>query len=74
MQEMQETQVGPLCWEDPLDEERATHASIPWTEGPGGLQSLDSQCYFAKTVSRKSQVLLTEMSGISIPINDVSLR
>ena len=68
MQEMQETQLGSLGWEDPLDEERATHASIPWTEGPGGLQSLDSQCYFAKIISRKSQVLLIEMPGTSIPI------
>ena len=32
---------GTLGWEDPLEEERATHASafawrIPWTEEPGG--------------------------------------
>ena len=35
-------------WEDPLEEERATHSSIldwriPWTKGPGGLQSMQSQ-------------------------------
>ena len=34
--------VGPLGWEDPLEEERATHSNIfawkiPWTEEPGGL-------------------------------------
>ena len=34
--------VGPQGWEDPLEEERATHSSIfawkiPWTEEPGGL-------------------------------------
>ena len=34
--------------EDPLEEEMATHSSIlawkiPWTEGPGGLQSTGSQ-------------------------------
>ena len=34
--------VGPLGWEDPLEEEMATHSSIlawriPWTEQPGGL-------------------------------------
>ena len=34
--------------EDPLEEERATHSSIlawkvPWTEEPGGLQSMGSQ-------------------------------
>ena len=32
-------------WEDPLEKGKATHSSIlawriPWTEGPGGLQSL----------------------------------
>ena len=35
-------------WEDPLEEEIATHSSIlawriPWAEEPGGLQSLGSQ-------------------------------
>ena len=34
--------------EDPLEEEMATHSSIlawriPWTEEPGGLQSMGSQ-------------------------------
>ena len=34
-----------LGWEDPLEEEMATHSSIlareiPWTEEPGGLQSV----------------------------------
>ena len=42
MQEIQETQVGSLGWEDPLEEETATHSRIhawetPWTEEPGGL-------------------------------------
>ena len=40
---MQETQVGSLGWEDPLEEEMATHSSIlawrvPGSEEPGGLQ------------------------------------
>ena len=48
MQEIQETQVLSLGWEDPLEEERATHSSIlawkmPWTEEPGGLQYKGSQ-------------------------------
>ena len=39
---MQETQVGSLGWEDPLEKEMATHSNIlawkiPWTEEPGGL-------------------------------------
>ena len=43
-----ETWVPPLGREDPLEEDTATHSSalawrIPWTEEPGGLQSLGSQ-------------------------------
>ena len=35
-------------WKDPLEEGMATHSStlawrIPWTEEPGGLQSIESQ-------------------------------
>ena len=45
---MQETWVQSLGWEDPLKEGMATHFSIlawriPWTEDPGGLQSMESQ-------------------------------
>ena len=45
---MQETRVWSLGWEDPLEEGMATHSSIftqriPWTEEPGGLQSMGSQ-------------------------------
>ena len=41
---VQETQVGSLGWEDPLEKEMATHSSIlAWTEKPGGLQSMGSQ-------------------------------
>ena len=45
---MQETWVPSLGWEDLLEEEMATHSSvlswtIPWTEEPGGLQSMGSQ-------------------------------
>ena len=44
-QEMQETWVLSLSWEDPLEKGMATHSSIfvreiPWTEEPGGLQSI----------------------------------
>ena len=56
MQELQETQVWPLAWEDPLEEEMATDSSIlawriPRTEepirllgvsGPWGLKKLDT--------------------------------
>ena len=45
---MLETQVQSLGWEDPLQKGMATHSSIlawriPWTEEPGGLQSMESQ-------------------------------
>ena len=52
---MQEIWVRSLGREDPMEEGMATHCSslawrIPWTEEPGGLQSIASQ----------SQTLLTE--------------
>ena len=45
---MQETWVQSPGREDPLEKEMATHSSIlawriPWTEEPGGLQSMGSQ-------------------------------
>ena len=45
---MQENQIRSLGREDPLEKEMATHSSvlawkIPWTEEPGGLQSMGSQ-------------------------------
>ena len=45
MQETQEIQVQFLGREDALEKEMATHSSIlaweiPWTEEPGGLQSM----------------------------------
>ena len=48
VQEPQEMWVWPLGQEDPLEKEMATNSSIlawriPWTEDPGGLQSLGSQ-------------------------------
>ena len=44
MQETQEMWVQSLGWEDPLEEEMATHSKIlawkiPWTKEPGGLQA-----------------------------------
>ena len=45
---IEETQDQSLGWEDPLEEGMATHSSIlawkiPWTEQPGGLQSVELQ-------------------------------
>ena len=48
MQETQETWISILGWEDPLDENMATHSNIlvwriPWTENPDGLQFMGLQ-------------------------------
>ena len=45
---VEETRVRSLGWEDPLEEGMATYSGIPpcripWTEEPGGLQSVGSQ-------------------------------
>ena len=45
---MQQTQVRSLGQKDPLEEKMATYSSIfawkiPWTEEPGGLQSMGWQ-------------------------------
>ena len=44
----EDVRVQSLGWEDPLKEEKATHANIlasriPWTEEPGRLQPMGSQ-------------------------------
>ena len=48
MQQVQETHVGLVGGEDPLEEGMAIHSSIfawriSWTEEPDGLQSIGSQ-------------------------------
>ena len=48
MQEMQEMQVPSQGQEDSLEGSMATHSSIlaweiPWTEEPGGIQSMGSK-------------------------------
>ena len=45
---VQETWVQSLGWEESLEKEMTTHSdilvwSIPWTEEPGGLQSMGLQ-------------------------------
>ena len=45
---MQESWVQPLGQEDPLEKGMAIHSSIlawgiPWTEEPGGLQTMQTQ-------------------------------
>ena len=48
MQEMQETWIQFLGWEDPLEEEMTNHSSIlawkiPWAEDPSRPQFMGSQ-------------------------------
>ena len=55
---MQEMQVQPLGWEDPLEKEMTIHSrilvwEIPWTEEPGRLQSM---------VLQKSQIRLSNQT------------
>ena len=45
VQETQEIWIRSLGWDDPLEEEMATHSSIlaleiSWAQDPGGLQSM----------------------------------
>ena len=52
--------VQSLGWEDPLEKEMVTHSGIlaweiPWTEEPGGLQSVGSQ---------KSQIIVKIIADI----------
>ena len=47
---MWESRVQSLGWKDALEKEMATHSSIlaweiPWTEKPGGLQSIGLQSH-----------------------------
>ena len=60
MQEIQETWVRSLGWEDSLDEEVATHSSIfawkiPRTEEPGGQQSMGLQRIQLDLVTKQQQ-------------------
>ena len=59
---MQETQVQSLGQEDPLEEGVTTHSGIlpwriPWTEEPGGLQSMRAQRVRHKCVTEHIQLL-----------------
>ena len=57
---VQETWVGSLDWEDPLEKEMVTHSSIlaweiPWTEEPGRLQFMGSQKSGHDLVTKQQQ-------------------
>ena len=66
MQEMQETWVWSLGWEDPLEEEMATHSSIlawkiSWTEELGELHFMGSQSRTWQSTQRNMMCVLQSM-------------
>ena len=63
MQRILEMGVRSLGWEDTLEKEVAIHSSvlsweIPWTEEPGGLQSMGSQTVRYGLVTKQQQIEL----------------
>ena len=63
MQEMEETWVPSLSWEDSLEEGMATHScilawTIPWTEGPGGLQPMGRNTILLSLLVRNETLFL----------------
>ena len=73
IQAIQETQVQSLSQEDSLEKELATHSSIltwkiPWTEEPGGLQSVESQesdDLVTKPPNRNGEMNTSQLSAIN---------
>ena len=57
-------QVQSPGWEDPLEQEMATHSSIlawkiPWTDEPGGLQSMGLQRVKHDLVTEQQQLAVS---------------
>ena len=73
---MQETQAWSLIWEDPLEKEMETYASmlawrIPWTEEPGGLHSMRLQrvrddLVTDQPTNKRSEMLIFKKDDTSI--------
>ena len=72
---MLERWVQSLGWEDSLEKEMETHSSIltqriPWTEEPGGLQSMGSQRVrhnlAAKQQKQNTSDLMWEKKDLSV--------
>ena len=67
---MQKTQVQSLGQEDSLEVETAIHYSsilawkVPWTEEPGGLQSMASQSVRHELVTKDTHITLPHMHSI----------
>ena len=61
---MQEMQIQPMGGDDPLEEGMTTHSNIlaweiPWTEEPGGLQSIGLQRVGQDLVTKQQFLLYT---------------
>ena len=59
---MHETQICSLGCEDPLEKEMTTHSRIlawriPWTEEPGGLQSMGLQRIGHELATKQQELL-----------------
>ena len=70
---MQETQVQSLDWENPPEKGMATHFSIlawriPWTEEPGGFQSIGLQRVRHESVTKHTFVSATVVIPSSLQI------
>ena len=70
MQETQEIWVWSLGYEDVLEEEMATHSiflawEIPWTEEPGGLQSMGLQRVGHDWATEHTYMTMSNMSNLS---------
>ena len=71
----QSSRVRSLGWEDPLEEEMATHSSVlPWevsrTEEPNGLQSMGSkQSDTTDRVnnSKQQMIIIASYRGVPLP-------
>ena len=81
MQETQETWVWYLGWEDPLEEGMAIHSSIlawriPWSEEPGGLQSIGSWRIGHNWATKHACMLATHRSSVvqSLSRNNITME
>ena len=69
--------TGSIPWlEDPLEKEMVTHSNIPWTEKPGGLQSMGSQRLSNYTTTKDGSRLsnwTTTNDGSKVELCKISL-
>ena len=70
---MQETRVQSLSWEDPPEKGMAVHSSIlawriPWTEEPGGLQSMGLQMVRHEWATNTTTIKISPEFYLLIPL------